>query len=681
MSSMVTLFCCFIFLSLTHLSSTNARAIDSTSIADCPRKCGDIDISYPFGIGYSHCFYKGFEINCSQNIPYLSGYLMESRLQLVEILQEEVRINWTDFIVKICPSSNYTKSSIFWLSEESPFVVPAATNKFIVIGCNTTGMVTAMDKLLSYNGCYSECPTKESIVNGSCKGQGCCEAGLPQLRKMVLVSLHSSKSSISACSYGFFIEDGRYTFKESDLLDFDKTARISMRLEWSIRGSCGEPSNACGSNASCSNTNYGYRCNCSDGYRGNPYLYGSQGCQGAKCRNTVPGFVCECPTGTKGDGRTGGNGCSRAREIIPISMVLIGTLLCTIALCLVGCFWVRRKTNLANVRAKYFRMNGGILLQQQLSYLHGSTRSPKIYSARELKKATNNYHISNILGSGGNGSIFKGILKDGSIVAIKKSQVADKSHIDQFINEVVILTEINHRNVVKLLGCCLETQVPMLVYEYISNGTLYQKIHENDNPSDRVSWKSRFRIAIDTAGALSYLHSSTSTPIFHRDIKSSNILLDKNYTPKVADFGISRLVPLDKTKVSTMVLGTYGYLDPEYFNTGKLTEKSDVYSFGVVLLELLTGRKPICPDSSVEYHNLPMVFLSYVRNDNFIEILDEKVVREVKMEELQAVADIATRCLLVKGDERPTMKEVVQELIALSGEHVQLGRECEAHEW
>ncbi|XP_058068481.1 wall-associated receptor kinase-like 1 [Magnolia sinica] len=362
---------------------------------------------------------------------------------------------------------------------------------------------------------------------------------------------------------------------------------------------------------------------------------------------------------------------------------LLGTLLCTgsIALCFFGCFWVQRKKNLANVRAKYFRKNGGILLQQQFFFLHGSTRSPKIYSAQELKKATNNYQISNILGSGGNGSVYKGILNDGSIVAIKKSLVVDKSHIDQFINEVVILTEINHRNVVKLLGCCLETQVPMLVYEFISNGTLYQKIHENDDPSECVSWQSRFRIAVETACALSYLHSSTSTPIFHRDIKSSNILLDKNYTPKVADFGISRLVPLDKTKVSTMVIGTFGYLDPEYFNTGKLTEKSDVYSFGVVLLELLTGRKPICSDSSMEYNNLPMVFLSYIRNDNFIEILDDKVVREGKMEELQAVADIARRCVRVKGEERPMMKEVVQELIALSSEHMQTGHECEVQEW
>ncbi|XP_058068476.1 wall-associated receptor kinase-like 1 [Magnolia sinica] len=353
---------------------------------------------------------------------------------------------------------------------------------------------------------------------------------------------------------------------------------------------------------------------------------------------------------------------------------------------------INLKSNLANVRAKHLTKNGGILLQRQFSSLHGSTRSPKIYSAQELKKATNNYNISNILGSGGNGSVYKGILKNGSVVAIKKSQVVDKSHIDQFINEVVILTEINHRNIVKLLGCCLETQVPMLVYEFISNGTLYQKIHENDDPSECLSWQSRFRIAVETACALSYLHSSTSTPIFHRDIKSSNILLDKNYTPKVADFGISRLVPLDKTKVSTMVLGTFGYLDPQYFNTGKLTEKSDVYSFGVVLLELLTGKKPICPDSSIEYHNicpdssieyhnLPMIFLSHVRNDNFVEILDDKVVREGKMEELQAVAGIARRCLRVKGQERPTMKEVVQELITLSSEHVQTEHECEAHEW
>ncbi|RWR75520.1 protein LYK5-like protein [Cinnamomum micranthum f. kanehirae] len=261
-----------------------------------------------------------------------------------------------------------------------------------------------------------------------------------------------------------------------------------------------------------------------------------------------------------------------------------------------------------------------------------------------------NYSINNILGNGGNSTVYKGILEDGSIVAIKKSQVVDQSHIEQFINEFIILSQINHRNVVKLLGCCLEAEVPLLVYEFIPNGTLYQRIHEINDP---LVWQIRCQIAIEVADALYYLHSSTSMPIFHRDIKSSNILLDKNYAAKVADFGVLRLVPTDKTKVTTMILGT----------------------FGVVLLELLTGRKSVWLDSSLEYRSLPIVFPSYVERDNLIEILDKGVVKEGKMEELQLVADVGSRCVRPRGEERPTMKEVWQELATLSNNHVQQQKE------
>ncbi|OVA05884.1 Protein kinase domain [Macleaya cordata] len=322
---------------------------------------------------------------------------------------------------------------------------------------------------------------------------------------------------------------------------------------------------------------------------------------------------------------------------------------------------------LIKLREKFFQQNGGLLLKQKLSSHENGVESTKIFTAKELELATKNYDKSQILGRGGHGIVYKGILSENRIVAIKKSTEieVDERQIKEFINEVVILTQINHRNVVKLLGCCLETEVPLLVYEYISNGTLSDHIHHKDGRSSSISWESRLRIAAETAGAIAYLHSIASIPIIHRDIKSANILLDENYTAKVSDFGASRLVPLDQTHMDTAVQGTFGYLDPEYFLTTQLTEKSDVYSFGVVLVEFLTGEKSLSPEKSEEQRNLATYFNSLMGKKNLSQILDAQVVKEGKLEHIITVAELAKRCLNSKGEERPTMKEVAGELEGL----------------
>ncbi|KAJ6391740.1 hypothetical protein OIU77_025663 [Salix suchowensis] len=375
-------------------------------------------------------------------------------------------------------------------------------------------------------------------------------------------------------------------------------------------------------------------------------------------------------TGYHGDGRKDGEGCS-ADQLLAVK-ILVGVGASVIVLVAVSglLYFGHQKRKLIKLKEKYFQQNGGLMLQQRLAGREEPTSAAKIYTAEELEKATDNFDESNIIGRGGYGIVYKGIFADNTVVAIKKSRTVDNSQIEQFINEVVVLSQINHRNVVKLLGCCLETEVPLLVYECVSNGTLSSYIHDR-NKAATFTWETRLRIAAETAGVLSYLHSAASMPIIHRDVKSNNILLDENHTAKVSDFGSSRLVPLDQAQISTMVQGTLGYLDPEYMLTSQLTEKSDVYSFGVVLVELLTGKKPLSFERPEEERSLAMLFLSALKEDRLFQILEDCIAKEGNVEQVDKVARLGKTCLRVKGEERPTMKEVAMELerLRMVGKH------------
>ena len=316
------------------------------------------------------------------------------------------------------------------------------------------------------------------------------------------------------------------------------------------------------------------------------------------------------------------------------------------------------------MKENFFQKNGGLLLKQLISpSQQDNVRLIEVFNAEELKAATKNFAEDMVVGKGGYGTVYRGILPNNQVVAIKRSKFVDQSQIEQFINELVILARTRHPNVVRLLGCCLEVEVPLLVYEFISNGTLYEHIRDKDATS-WYSWSNCLRIAAESANALAYLHS---IPIIHRDIKSTNILLDESYTAKVSDFGASRLIPLNQTHLSTVVQGTLGYLDPEYFMSSQLTEKSDVFSFGVVVVELLTRKGPLLPESQTEAHNynLATYFVKCMREDNLFDILDSQLVKEAPRAQLTSIAELARKCLSVSGADRPTMKEVAMELQAL----------------
>ncbi|KAK4479605.1 hypothetical protein RD792_015128 [Penstemon davidsonii] len=341
--------------------------------------------------------------------------------------------------------------------------------------------------------------------------------------------------------------------------------------------------------------------------------------------------------------------------------------------------FIKKKKN-EKRKQKFFKQNGGLLLQQQTSSNEGILGKTLIFTAKELEKATDHFNENRILGRGGQGTVYKGMLSNGQIVAIKKSQLVDENKskhlVEQFINEVVILSQINHRNVVKLLGCCLETRIPLLVYEFMSNGTLFSVIHDK-NTEFLISWNMRLKIASDVAGALAYLHSAALVPIFHRDVKSSNILLDEKFVAKVSDFGTSKLVEVDQTHLTTQVNGTFGYIDPEYFRSSQFTEKSDVYSFGVVLVELLTGLKPIIASiNNEDDKSLVSRFLSTMKENNLDSILENQMEVKGEKKDVLVVAKLAKRCLNLNGKKRPTMKEVATELegvrISIAGDQTRL---------
>ncbi|KFK42442.1 hypothetical protein AALP_AA2G257100 [Arabis alpina] len=407
-----------------------------------------------------------------------------------------------------------------------------------------------------------------------------------------------------------------------------------------------------------SNLSYA-RCSCNRGYEGNPYLQG--GCTDVNECLHSDGSLVRCWRGTCVDFQ-GHWECVYTNHL-PLAIGLGSSFGSLIFIGVVyGIYKFIRKQRKLRQKKKFFKRNGGLLLEQQLTSTEGNAEKTKVFSSRELKKATENFSLNRILGEGGQGTVYKGMLVDGRIVAVKKSKVVDEDKLEEFINEVVILSQINHRNIVKLLGCCLETNVPVLVYEFIPNGNLFELLHDEFDDNTMATWEVRLRIAVDIAGALSYLHSSASSPIYHRDVKSTNIMLDEKYRAKVSDFGTSRSVTVDHTHLTTVVSGTVGYVDPEYFQSSQFTDKSDVYSFGVVLVELMTGEKPISFLRSQENRTLATYFILAMKENRLSNIIDARIKDGCKLNQVTAVAKIARKCLNLKGRKRPSMREVSMEL-------------------
>ncbi|CAH8254116.1 unnamed protein product [Arabidopsis lyrata] len=551
----------------------------------------------------------------------------------------------------------------------TPFTI-SNKNNLMAFGCNNKATLTNVEPRII--GCISTCGTFDPwlytlmdafLANTTCVGNECCNASTPTEGRYVIgvkiESIHGNNPR-EGCNVAFVTDEyGQPSLwrnrTDSRRLHALKYATVHLKWEAMATNDSFKESLGCRDYFEDSNTtNPCYcdwdlptqiRCACIYGYEGNPYIKND-------CKD-----IDECKK--RKDGRP--EVCVNSDQIclntpgvsIGLSVLMVG----------VG-IWLYifiKKYRKTKRREKFFKRNGGLLLQQQLDSREGYVEKAVVFSSKELEKATESFSVNRVLGHGGQGTVFKGMLADGRIVAVKKSKLVDQDKVEEFINEVSILSLINHRNIVNILGCCLETEVPLLVYEYIPNGNLFQLLHEEDDHT-LITWELRLRIAIDTAGALSYLHSAAASPIYHRDVKSSNILLDENYRAKVSDFGTSRSIRVDQTHLTTAVIGTTGYVDPEYFQSCQFTEKSDVYSFGVVLVELMTGEKPFAFQRFGENRTLVTYFNLALKEKRLYDIIDARIRNDCKLGQVMLIANLAKRCLNLNGKKRPSMREVWSQL-------------------
>ncbi|XP_072969581.1 leucine-rich repeat receptor protein kinase HPCA1-like [Typha angustifolia] len=331
-----------------------------------------------------------------------------------------------------------------------------------------------------------------------------------------------------------------------------------------------------------------------------------------------------------------------------------------LALILIGLFVFvikrRRKSKKTEEKSQSFGSWDPTKSSSSIPQLKGA----RLFSFEELKKCTNNFSEANDIGNGGYGKVYKGVLANGQLVAVKRAQQGSMQGEHEFRTEIELLSRVHHKNLVGLVGFCFDQGEQMLVYEYVPNGTLKESL--SGKSGVRLDWRRRLRVALGTARGLSYLHELANPPIIHRDIKSSNILLDDHLNARVSDFGLSKLLGDDgKDHITTQVKGTMGYLDPEYYMTQQLTEKSDVYSFGVLLLEIITAKKPlergryivreikVMMDRSKDLYGLH-------------ELLDPALGLGTAIGGFERFVDLALKCVEESGIDRPTMSEAINEI-------------------
>ncbi|XP_061357566.1 serine/threonine-protein kinase-like protein ACR4 [Gastrolobium bilobum] len=322
-----------------------------------------------------------------------------------------------------------------------------------------------------------------------------------------------------------------------------------------------------------------------------------------------------------------------------------------------------------SMRSKVKKVNGSSSLQKDNSKIRPDLEEFKIRRAQmftyeELESATGGFKEESIVGKGSFSCVFKGVLKDGTVVAVKRAIVSPnmQKNSKEFHTELDLLSRLNHAHLLNLLGYCEEGRERLLVYEFMAHGSLHQHLHgTNQVLKEQLDWIRRVTIAVQAARGIEYLHGYACPPVIHRDIKSSNILIDEEHNARVADFGLSLLGPADSSSpLAELPAGTLGYLDPEYYRLHYLTTKSDVYSFGVLILEILSGRKAI--DMQYEQGNIVEWAVPLIKSGDITAILDQVLKPPNDLEALKRIANVACKCVRMRGKERPSMDKVTTAL-------------------
>lgn len=600
-----------IFFAIFIVASSSAEAENSTT---CSKSCGVgrfENVDYPFG------FSEGCRIrlNCSEN---------------------EVKIG--EFRVQ-----NITGNSIF-------VDLPAKCNRSIesiqrLFGLNY-GLTWQNSLLLQKCSSQSQltgCKIPTSMFEARVDLQGCDS-------KSDNISCYSVEKNVSESellSYATVNRtDCRILFSSIAVVNKERNSGVfelnKVELGWWLEGPCN-----CSDDANCTKVllddgTFGFRCRCKDGFIGDGFASG-EGCR----------EISDCNSSNNIFGR-----CGTTRVGVLIGGIVAGaSLMAGLAL---FCYVIRRRSS--SIKS---RMWGKRLLCEAA----GNSSVP-FYLYKEVERATNGFAEDQRLGTGAYGTVYAGKLHNDEWVAIKKIRNQDTESIELVMNEIKLLSTVSHPNLVRLLGCCIEKGEQILVYEYMPHGTLSQHLQRERGRG--LPWTIRLTIASETAQAIAHLHSAMNPPIYHRDIKSSNILLDNNFNSKVADFGLSRLGMTETSHISTAPQGTPGYLDPQYHQDFHLSDKSDVYSFGVVLVEIITALKVVDFSRSHSEVNLASLAVDRIGRGCLDEIIDpflEPNRDAWTLSSIHKVAELAFRCLAYHRDMRPPMMEVAEELeqIRLSG--------------